>query len=350
MRSLSDIKKINLFLCLMALTFLAFATGEKRVNLRGDWKFTVGDNIKFSRPDYNDTDWETIYVPAPWQEEGFRRYNGYAWYRISFEITFKANEPLYLELGRIDDSDEVYLNGNLIGSTGGFPPDYFTAVNMNRSYFIPTEYLTKTRNIIAVRVYDEGGVGGILGRNVGIYSYSDFSENGFTLMGNWKFHLFDDKQWANEDFNDADWEKIVVPSSWESQGFREYDGFGWYRKKFTLPQNFKSSDMVLLLGRIDDMDEAFINGQRVGGTGNIEGKWADDGEWDRSRTYFIPDGLLRPGKENLIAIRVYDQESRGGIYEGPVTIIPRSEYKAFWRRYQDDNSYSFSWWSLLDWD
>jgi sialate O-acetylesterase len=337
--------------CFSLLTITCLGGSEKKVNLRGDWKFTLGDNKKFAAPEYNDASWESIYVPAAWQDEGFRKYSGYAWYRTSFEITFQTNELLYLELGKIDDVDEVYINGHLIGTTGGFPPEYFTACNINRTYFIPSEYLqTKKQNVIAVRVYDEGGVGGILGKNIGVYSYTDFNENGFNLMGNWKFHLFDDLQWAKEDFNDDDWEKIIVPSSWDDQGFGRYDGFGWYRKRFTLPQKFQQNDMVVLVGRIDDMDEAFINGVKVGSTGKIESKWADDGEWERTRTYFIPDGLLKPGKENLIAVRVYDQESRGGIYEGPVTIIPQSEYRAFWRKYQDENDYSFSWWSLLRWD
>jgi sialate O-acetylesterase len=338
---------IMMFLFVM-LSICATGTGERKVNLKGEWKFALGDNMKFAKPDFNDADWETVYVPAAWQEEGFRRYNGYAWYRTTFEIEFKAGEPLFLHLGKIDDVDEVYINGQLIGSTGGFPPDYFSAWNVNRTYTIPTELLSQKQNVIAVRVYDEGGAGGIIGRNVGIYSYGSISENGFTLMGNWKFHLFDDPAWSKEDFNDADWEKIVVPAEWEGQGFREYDGFAWYRKRFTLPQKFQANDMVALMGRIDDMDEVFINGERIGGTGNLERQWARDNEWEKMRTYFIPDGLLRPGKENVIAVRVYDQTGRGGIYDGPVTIIPRNEYKEFWKNYQDEN-YSFSWWSLFDW-
>ena len=106
--------------------------------------------------------------------------------------------------------------------------------------------------------------------------------------------------------------------------------------------------MVLLLGRIDDMDEVFVNGQRIGGTGSIERKWARNDEYRKPRTYFIPDELLRPGKENLIAIRVYDQEQKGGMYEGPLAIIPRTQYKEFWREYQSENHY-FSLWSFI-WD
>lgn len=357
MNPLTHIKRSISFPLLLLVTVINLAQaaeGERKANLRGTWKFTLGDNKNYAKPDYNDSDWENIYVPAAWQEEGFRRYYGFAWYRTTFEMEFKDNEPLFLELGRIDDVDEVYINGHLIGTTGGFPPDYFTAFSVHRTYVIPTEYLARgKKNVIAVRVYDEGGEGGIIGRDVGIYSYANYYENGFTLIGNWKFRLSDDKKWAEESYNDSEWENVVVPATWESQGFREYDGFAWYRKHFTLPKNFKSSDMVALLGKIDDMDEVFINGTLIGSTGNIERKWARDDEWQKPRTYFIPDGLLKPGQPNVIAVRVYDQTGNGGIFEGPVTIIARDEYKEFWRRYRYDHyeyNRSFSLWSLFDWD
>lgn len=352
--------RISSVVCIVVMVCFvnpSLATGERKVNLRGTWKFILGDNMNFAKPSHNDKDWEDIYVPASWNSEGFSRYSGYAWYRTSFTIEFDANEPLYLELGRIDDSDEVYLNGKLIGTTGGMPPNYFTAYNVNRIYLIPLEYLVQGKpNIIAVRVFDEGGEGGIVGKNVGIYSYADRFDVGFQLMGNWKFRLSDDKEWMKPGYDDSAWDNIVVPAAWENQGFREYDGFAWYRKTFTLPAKFPSNDMVILVGRIDDMDQVFINGKLVGETGDIEGRWARDEEHQKPRTYFIPDGLLKPGTTNTVAVRVYDQVGVGGIYEGPVTLIPRSQYKDFWKSYRTENYYNYSndgWWGIFkywDWD
>lgn len=343
---------------LAAKSFLAIAvfvliastsfSAERKVNLRGNWKFILGDNMAFAKPGYDDSKWENMYVPAPWQEEGFSEYRGFAWYRRSFEITFTPNEPLFIELGRIDDVDEVYINGHLVGTTGGFPPAYYTAYNVKRNYLIPTEYLNQgKKNVVAVRVFDEGGEGGILGKDPGIFSYSDLFANGFTLMGSWKFSLADNPEWSKEDYNDSSWESIAVPASWEEQGFRDYDGFAWYRKKFTLPKNVAVKDVVVLLGRIDDMDQVFINGTMVGSTGNIERKWAQNNECNVSRTYFIPDDLLRAGATNTIAVRVFDQGGRGGIYDGPVTIIKKSEYKEFWKRYKEEDA---SWWSFFSWE
>lgn len=353
MNTMTTAKSTVFILLLLVIHFTASCSGgERKVNLRGNWRFSIGDKMSFAKPNYDDSDWERVYVPSSWQSEGFRRYNGYAWYRTTFEIEFTAGEILYLELGRIDDVDEVFVNGRRVGSTGGFPPEYFTAHTVSRTYPVPTEYLVAgKKNVIAVRVYDEGGEGGILGKsNIGIFSYDNYYETGYPLLGNWKFHLFDDEKWSGEEFDDSGWENVTAPSYWEDQGFRNYDGFAWYRKKFVLPRDFTPEDMVLLLGRIDDMDEVFVNGKRIGGTGNIEKKWARNDEWRKPRTYFIPDNLLRPGKENLIAIRVYDQEQGGGMYEGPLAIIPQNEYRDFWRNYQSENHNTyFNFWSLF-WD
>lgn len=339
MKTSTTLRTLSFVLFYVALLTLDASCQEKerRTNLHGYWKFILGDSKKFANPGYDDSDWDKIYVPNSWQDEGFKNYNGYAWYRKTVEIPVENKDILYLELGRIDDVDEVYFNGHLIGSTGGFPPDYFTAYNYSRKYQIPLEYINKGKNVIAIRVYDEGGEGGIIGSTVGIYHYPNYSENSLNLFGRWKFHMFDNQEWAKENFDDSSWEDILVPSSWESQGFRSYDGFGWYRKTFKLPANFKTEDLMLLLGKIDDMDEVFVNGTLVGATGNLSRKWASDDEYNRYRNYSIPDDLLKPGKNNVIAIRVYDQQERGGIYEGPITIIPRSEYKQFWRKYRDEN-------------
>ncbi len=320
---------------------------EKIAGLSGTWKINLGDNMKFAKPEYNDEDWDEIYVPSNWHAEGFRNYHGYAWYRRTFKLEYSQDDVLYLELGKIDDVDEVYLNGHLIGRTGGFPPDYYTAWNYARKYVVPTEHLNKGgKNVIAVRVFDEGGEGGILGRtysSIGIYRYSAYSNNSFALFGKWKFHLGDNEAWSAAAFDDQDWEDMIVPATWETQGYRHYDGFAWYRKSFELPENFKSDDLVLLLGKIDDMDEVFINGKLVGHTGKIERRWAENDEYARMRTYYLDGNVLLPGKVNTIAVRVYDQTGNGGIYEGPVVLLPENEYRDFWRDYRSDYSDFFGW-------
>ena len=94
------------------------------LDLRGQWLFSIGDNMKWSQPAYNDREWETIRVPAKWEDEGFSGYNGFAWYRKTFDGTRLQDKSLSysLFLGYVDDVDEVYVNGHKIGASGKFPP------------------------------------------------------------------------------------------------------------------------------------------------------------------------------------------------------------------------------------
>jgi len=62
----------------------------------------------------------------------------------------------------------VFFNGVKIGFSGGFPPNYYTAWNAEREYRIPNELLNYNGdNVIAVRIYDKGGEGGIYSGEVG---------------------------------------------------------------------------------------------------------------------------------------------------------------------------------------
>lgn len=333
---------------ILLIGFSSAVSGQDRhrlANLVGQWKFALGDNPDYASPSYNDQGWDEIFVPAFWQDEGFKNYNGFAWYRKSVKLEYNEGDILYLELGRIDDADEVYVNGKLIGSMGGFPPHYFSAYNYPRKYRIPAEVLKRNGlNVIAVRVYDRVARGGILGKTVGVFSEGNLSPMAFGLFGNWKFRLGDDKRWSATEVEEAGWEDILVPASWESQGFDGYDGFAWYRKNFKLPADYNTRELLLLLGKVDDLDEVFINGKKIGETGDVDGRSPNADEYARYRTYTIPDGLLKAGADNVIAVRVFDAVSNGGIYQGPITLLPRKEYRAFWKEYTRSFNWE-QWWS-----
>ena len=101
---------------------------------------------------------------------------------LSKSMKFRQTLPLYLMMGRIDDADEVYLNGKEIGKSGKFPPDYVTAYDRTRKYIIPAGYLKEDgENVIAVKVYDSYLEGGIVDGPTGIYidEDNDFLESEF---------------------------------------------------------------------------------------------------------------------------------------------------------------------------
>lgn len=337
-------KIIFLLILLNAFAFNVYAGGwERLVNLRGGWKFSIGDDKNWAKPNFNDKGWEIIKVPSMWEDEGFHGYNGYAWYRKHFKISSSLKDRnIVLKLGRIDDVDEVYVNGNLVGASGTFPPNYESAYYAWRDYYVPSRYLNfEGDNVVAVRVYDSQLGGGIVDGDVGFYEKENEMRLDYNLAGEWKFSDGDNETWKEKNFDDSQWQRINVPASWESQGHNDYDGFGWYRIKFVAPDFASQKKLVLVLGKIDDIDQVFINGKLVGSTGNFEGdpypeEFNNNNEYNQFRGYFLPEGLINIGSEIVIAVRVYDGYNVGGIYEGPIGLIEQSRYVKYWKERRED--------------
>lgn len=155
------------YLCFPLL--LAPLANSQTIFLPERWQFRTGDDTSFANPAYDDSNWRTVDVPMPWEPQGFDGYDGIAWYRAHFSVdTLQAGKPLSLALGKIDDADVTFLNGVRIGSMGQFPPDSLTAYQELRLYRIPAGLL-RTENVLAVRVYDMMGPGGIVFGPIGIY-------------------------------------------------------------------------------------------------------------------------------------------------------------------------------------
>ena len=317
---------------------------RKIVSLSGTWKFSIGDDIQWASPTFDDSGWDQINVPEKWEDQGYNEYNGYAWYRKTFRVgDIPSNVIIYLMLGRIDDADAVYLNGKAVGNSGRFPPDFVTAYDKTRKYAIPAGYLKENaENVVAVKVYDTYLDGGIVGGNIGIYVDADIAYLSVNLNGRWKFHTGDHKEWSSPEFKDEDWQRIQVPSEWENEGYPDYDGYGWYRVKFKLPQNFRAGDYYLSLGKIDDVDDVYLNGKYIGSVYDIKksGRFMGSGwEYTVRRLYKIPEDLLILDGINTLAVRVYDGQGAGGIYEGPVGIMSAENYERYNNKHHSNQSF-----------
>ncbi|MGC8843117.1 MAG: alpha-amylase family glycosyl hydrolase, partial [bacterium] len=70
-----------------------------------------------------------------------------------------------------------------------------------------------------------------------------------------------------------------------------------------------------------DFDWVYFNGQLIGHTGEETPNW-----WEKHRVYVIPRELVKWGKENLLAIRIYDRGGEGGI-RGPIFIVKKEDWE-----------------------
>lgn len=131
------------------------------------------------------------------------------------------------------------------------------------------------------------------------------------LPKEWKFQTGDNPEFSKPDFVDQEWKTIKVDSFWETQGYAGYDGIAWYRTKVVIPSSLKKNNTILQtirisLGQIDDGDETYLNGKKIGETTG----------WDAQRTYPVPFDLIEWDKENTLSIRVNDMGGNGGIHGG----------------------------------
>lgn len=109
--------------------------------------------------------------------------------------------------------------------------------------------------------------------------------------------------WKEKNYDDHQWPQMVLPGLWESQSLKDLDGIVWFRKIFILDSNDILKPSKLSLAMIDDNDEAFINGVKIGATNGYNIK----------RLYSIPEGVLIKG-ENVVSIKVEDTGGGGGVY------------------------------------
>jgi len=129
-----------------------------------------------------------------------------------------------------------------------------------------------------------------------------------------------DEQWINlnlldnliveKSYNDSDWEEIQLPGRYDNQiNGGEFNGAVWFRKNIVIDN--LDSDYILTIGAVDDMDETYVNGHKIGGLIGM-------GFWNKKREFKIPKSILKKGN-NTIAVRAIDAEGVGEII-GPMTL------------------------------
>lgn len=133
----------------------------------------------------------------------------------------------------------------------------------------------------------------------------------------WRFQKGDDAAWKARTFDDSGWQTVTLPDSWERHSsYTDDNVYGWFRRRIEIPADCKGRDFDLLLGCIDDVDETFLNGERIGGSGSFPPDYKT--AWDTQRRYRVPASLVRGDGSDVLAVRVFDGNGNGGLYEAGV--------------------------------
>ena len=148
---------------------------SKGPNVGPDWK----------SPKLDDSAWKPIQVPASWGPDGLDQFDGVVYHRVTVNVPMdQAGKAATLSLGPIDDRDDAWVNGTLVGAThedGKW--------NVPRSYAIPAGVLVAGKNTVAVRVLDTASLGGIggAGSKPEMLSVAIAGGPSIPIAGTWKY-------------------------------------------------------------------------------------------------------------------------------------------------------------------
>ena len=163
------------------------------------------------------------------------------------------------------------------------------------------------------------------------------------LKGEWKI-CADPKaegakaKWFAEGYGDADWKGIKVPGLWEDTlnlnvkgdlGYYVfvatwatdrgcYNGIAWYRRKVAVPDDWRGKRIYLELGSVGDYDWTYVNGTLIGVTDYADSqlKWRE-----AKRRYLVSEEAIHFGKDNTIAVQVFNVDGGGGILGPEVRLV-----------------------------
>ncbi len=122
------------------------------------------------------------------------------------------------------------------------------------------------------------------------------------LNGRWEFQFDPEDVGLKESWHLAERpyaQTIRVPFGWESKlsGIerKDYTGVAWYRREFTLPQEWQGRRLWLCFGAVDHEAQVWLNGQQVG---------THEGGYSEFRFEITPYALY--DRPNTLVVRVVD--------------------------------------------
>ena len=134
-------------------TFRTHDPGTGSVEISGPWQFHTSDDMAWAKPSYDDSGWEQIRGDDTWGAQTHPGHTGFAWYRKHIDIT-GADKSLAVMIPAVDDTYELYWNGEKIGAYGKLPPHAsWWAFGHSAVYSLPVDASGNARGVLAIRVW-----------------------------------------------------------------------------------------------------------------------------------------------------------------------------------------------------
>ncbi|OXA95015.1 hypothetical protein B0A66_04190 [Flavobacterium hercynium] len=246
---------------------------------------TMDNEEQFKKADHNDSKWPEIKVPSLWENQQIGNIDGVVWMRKTIVLSAEqAKADAVLHLAKVDDEDVTYINGVEVGTN-----KLWEAL---RVYKIPAGVLKEGKNVIAVRIADYSGGGGIYGDPADLKI--QFGDKSLALEGLWKFNVVQVKLSASPNsYPSLLYNAMVNPLiPYAFQGVLWYQGEAnvWrakqYKKAFPLMitdwrTKWKQGDFPFYFVQLSTFDE-FKGNSKVGS------KWAELRE-AQSETLQLPN-------------------------------------------------------------
>ncbi len=162
---------------------------NKSLKANSDWRVAMDQDKK------NFPEWikegkllggnDRMELPQRWEDKLMPGIDGIVWFQKEIVLSEEeASEDIVVNLCLVDDGEETYWNGSLIGATDGY--------NKPRNYKLDKRIAKPGRNIISIKVTDSGGSGGIRGKAEDFFY--QVKDKKYSLCGEWFY-----KPWIVKD-------------------------------------------------------------------------------------------------------------------------------------------------------
>ena len=146
------------------------------------------------------------------------------------------------------------------------------------------------------------------------------------VPGAWRFKEGDDPSWKDPGMDDSSWREVKLPGKWSEMNLKTENAYGWYRRRIEVPVALRNHEVLLLVGKVDDADETFVNGTRVGGMGSFPPAYQT--AWEQVRRYRVAANLFKCDGTDVIAVRDYNGQGDAGIYEAASPVLRSGPFSA----------------------